>query len=333
MRPGRRREYGSEGRYAGGVDPAAKYELRAPNLNELDAVAEVLLADDLDDAGESFLDADFLQDEWSRPGFHLATDAWVATDAPGTIVAYGQAMREESTLVESWGVVHPEHRRQGIGSELLDRIEDRASEMAAGLPSFRFRHAINAADREAAAMVQARGLRLVRHFWYMQIDLPGLVDPGSAPEGINISRIGPTEDPVAIHAVLSEAFANDWSPHLGSFDHWQEQSSTPSHDPSLWLLAKDGPELVGVLTANAWGDRGWVSYLGVLAPYRRRGIGAALLRHSFATFARRGVRRVVLNVDTDNPTGATALYERVGMRVGKRWDMWERPSGGLGSLG
>ena len=153
--------------------------------------------------------------------------------------------------------------------------------------------------------------------------------PGRAPEGINISRIGPTDDALAIHAVLSEAFAKEWSPHLGSFDRWvEEQSSTPSYDPSLWLLAKDGTELVGVLTANTWGDRGCVSHLGVLAHYRRRGIGAALLRHSFATFASRGVRRIVLNVDTDNPTGATTLYEHVGMRVGKRWDMWERSSEG-----
>jgi mycothiol synthase len=80
-------------------------------------------------------------------------------------------------------------------------------------------------------------------------------------------------------------------------------------------------------TANVWGDRGWVDHLGVLASCRGRGIGAALLRHSFATFAGRGVRCVILNVDAENPTGATALYQRVGMRVVKRWDLWERSSG------
>jgi len=74
------------------------------------------------------------------------------------------------------------------------------------------------------------------------------------------------------------------------------------------------------------GERGWVNYLGVLAPYRGRGIGSALLRRSFATFAGRGIMRVLVNVDSENATGATALYERVGMRVAKRWDMWERSS-------
>jgi predicted N-acetyltransferase YhbS len=69
-----------------------------------------------------------------------------------------------------------------------------------------------------------------------------------------------------------------------------------------------------------------VDHLGVLVPCRGRGVGAALLRHSLATFAGRGVRRVILNVDAENPTGAPALYERVGMRVVKRWDLWERSS-------
>jgi ribosomal protein S18 acetylase RimI-like enzyme len=41
-------------------------------------------------------------------------------------------------------------------------------------------------------------------------------------------------------------------------------------------------------------------------------------------FAGRGIRRVVLAVDAENTTGATALYERVGMRVVSRFDWWER---------
>lgn len=68
----------------------------------------------------------------------------------------------------------------------------------------------------------------------------------------------------------------------------------------------------------------------VLAPSRGRGIGAALLRHSFAAFAARGVRRLFLAVDAENPTGATVLYERVGMEVVKRWDLWERFQGDPG---
>jgi GNAT superfamily N-acetyltransferase len=107
------------------------------------------------------------------------------------IVAYGQAMREEPTVVESCGVVHPGHRGRGIGSWLLDRIQQRASGLLAGVPSPRFRHAVNAGDRPAAAMLQARALRPVRHFWHMQIELAAEFEAGPTPAGIEISGIDP----------------------------------------------------------------------------------------------------------------------------------------------
>ena len=84
---------------------------------------------------------------------------------------------------------------------------------------------------------------------------------------------------------------------------------------------------MGALTASVAGDRGWVDELGVLAPCRGRGIARALLLRSFVTFARRGCLQVLLNVDAENPTGATKLYERVGMRVVNQWDLWERSLG------
>src|SRR6185503_4218549 len=131
---------------------------------------------------------------WSRPGFDLAADAWVATDGAGAVVAYGQVGRGDGEIVGSWGVVHPEHRARGIGSALLDRIEARATTMLAGVTSPRFRQSSYAADRAAAAMLSDRGFRLIRHFWHMQIDLEGSVEPGPAPAGIEIAGIEPPED-------------------------------------------------------------------------------------------------------------------------------------------
>ena len=67
-----------------------------------------------------------------------------------------------------------------------------------------------------------------------------------------------------------------------------------------------------------------MTLLGVNREARGRGIGAALLHGAFEAIAERRIPSVLLVVDAANSTGATALYERVGMRVVKRFDVWER---------
>jgi mycothiol synthase len=301
------------------------YELRAPNRDELQAVANVLVADELDDGGQVVLGADFIQGAWSRPDFDLKTDAWVAVDGAGTIVGYAQVRRDEPMLVESWGVVDPADRGRGIGSSLFGRVEQRAIRLLDGQADGRLRHSINASDRAAASMLREQGLRPIRHFWHMQIDLAGPVEAGPAPDGMEITAIDPPGDLPVVHAILVDAFVDDQGHHPESFEAWVEEEATgPRFDPALWLLAKEDGQAVGALTASLSGDRGWVDYLAVLGSHRGRGVGAALLRRSFATLARPGVERVLVNVDAENPTGATDLYERVGMRIVKRWDLWER---------
>jgi ribosomal protein S18 acetylase RimI-like enzyme len=159
----------------------------------------------------------------------------------------------------------------------------------------------------------------------MQIDLDGDVQSGPDPDGIEIGGIEPRNDLPAIHAILQAAFADDPLDQMEPFDRWvEENTAAPNYDPALWLLARDGETPVGALIANVGDDVGWVDWLAVLGSHRGRGIGGALLRRSFAMIGERGLRRVRVNVDAENITGATAVYERVGMRVVNRWDLWER---------
>lgn len=303
---------------------ASRYALRAPRESDFERVAAILLADELDDAGQVILGVDFLRSEWGEDGFNLATDAWVALDDQGSVLGYGQARRTEPEVVESWGVVDPACRGCGVGVALFDRIEARATEMLAGPSQGRFRHSINAADAAAAEMLAARGLRLLRHHWHMEVVLPVPLKPRVDPPGVSVKACDPRSDLPGLVAVLDEALADDRSYRRGRFEEWaREEMSSPDYDPALWQVARVDGRLVGGVTAEA-SAVGWVSFLGVLAAARGRGIGTALLRHLFAGLAERGAPRALVNVDAGNPSKATAVYEGAGMRAVKRWDLWER---------
>ena len=89
------------------MDLPAGYQLRAPTPDDLEPAGAVLIADDLDDAGQVVLDADFLRGQWDRLGFDLATDAWVAVDDAGTIVGTGRSCARSRTSSSPGGSCIP----------------------------------------------------------------------------------------------------------------------------------------------------------------------------------------------------------------------------------
>jgi mycothiol synthase len=63
---------------------------------------------------------------------------------------------------------------------------------------------------------------------------------------------------------------------------------------------------------------------GQAARSRRAGLGLVLLQSGFAALWRRGHTRVGVEVDSENETGATRLYERAGMKVTRRYATYEK---------
>jgi ribosomal protein S18 acetylase RimI-like enzyme len=93
----------------------------------------------------------------------------------------------------------------------------------------------------------------------------------------------------------------------------------------------DGGKTVGAIVcvprASEEEDAGWIEDLAVLRPWRGRGIGLALLLQGLGALHRRGLRAALLGVDADSPTGATRLYERVGMREVRRTELYSKRVG------
>ena len=299
------------------------YAIRPATMDDVDAVADVLAAEDLAATGAVFYDADFVRFVWSGGVIDMQSDTWVIEAPDGCVVGHANIGRETEDVAEAWGIVHPDHHGLGIGSLLLDLVDARAAELLTA--GGRLQQAVSDTEPVAPRMLRARGFERVRSFRHMEIDLDCMTPPSDAPAGIQIGPIDPERDLPKVKSLFDEAFRGEWGYSEISFEQWRTHNTEDrDFDPSLWLLATEDSEPVGALTAVVSGDRGWVLELAVRSAWRGRGIGSAMLRRSFASFAERGLPRVMLNVDSENPTGAVGVYERVGMRAVRGWDVYER---------
>jgi len=253
-------------------------------------------------------------------GPDLSNDTWLFEEDGGLVAAGWVEKHDETGLAV--GIVHRDWRGRGLGTELVDRNEERLR--ALGVARV---HAVTLApDVAADPLLTGRGYREVRRFWDMTIELGD--DPPQAlrlPEGFRIEPFS-TENARAFHETLEEAFAEHWEFQPTPFEKWWErQVAKPDHDPSLWFLVRTD-EAVVAATRNdpERSGGGWIGAIGVRPAWRGHGLAKALLLQSFGEFHRRGQRRVGLGVDSENVTGATKLYESVGMVVDSEQVVWEK---------
>jgi mycothiol synthase len=238
----------------------------------------------------------------------LATDSWLYEE-DGELRAFGWCdFVPGNALALGIGVVHPAWKGKGIGPQLVDRSEGRAREGGAT----RMHQIAFGPDEAAHRLLTGRGYREVRRFYEMAVQLEAAPD---VPD-MGIETLDP-DDIRAFHDALDEAFHDHWEHHPTTFDEWwSRHSGNPNLDLSLWFVIRERGEMAAVVRneANRNGG-GYVAAIGVRRPWRGKGYAKGLLLQTFREFYDRGIKRVTLGVDAENPTGATHLYERVGMHV------------------
>jgi mycothiol synthase len=253
----------------------------------------------------SHLGANVVREWWSR--VDLAADSWLFEEngearGAGWLFPYG----DKAAFA---GVVAQGAKGRGLGAAIVDRAE--ASARVRGLTRM---HTWIAPENAAAiALLRDRGYDEVRRFYDMVIELDEPPPEPAVPEGLSLD-VFREDDAHAFHAALGEAFEDHWDWHGTPFDEWWELRRGDDH--SLWFVVRDGGEIAAAVRNDP--DRnggGYVGIIGVRRAWRGRGLGKALLHRTFGEFWRRGVTRVSLDVDAESPTGATKLYESVGMHV------------------
>ena len=285
-------------------------------------MAAVLAARDRVDFGEigrTSLTGAMLREWWGLEDRPVEEGAWLA-ERDGEIAAYVRVSPERDLAnVADESAVHPDARGLGIGSHLLDLAEDWARDQ--GLA----RMHVHVVNDEGRRLAESRGHELVRYFWRMEIDLEAEPPEPEPPPGFELRAYRPGEDDMELHVMHQEAFSEHWEFTPDPLDVWLRwRASRSDYHPDLWRLAVAGDEIAGAVLAFGEDDFGWVLDLAVSPRFRRHGLGLALLRSGFRALWQRGHKLIGLEVDTDNETGATRLYERAGMTITRRYATYEK---------
>jgi mycothiol synthase len=284
--------------------------VRRPTPDDLDAVVELGNAFERVFLGAESFTAGEIADEWRQ--LDLERDAWLVLVPDGRLAGYATLEDRGEERFLSDGYVHPGLRGLGVGGKLVDLAEERALERGA----VSVQNTIVSADEAAVEVLEQRGYRPVRHFYRMAIELGDEEPRPEWPEGIRVEPFDESHA-LAFHEAIEDAWQDHWDQVRRPFRQFQERLLEGSrYDPSLWTVAwADGEIAGGTICEARFYDMGWIRSLSVRRPWRRQGLGMALLLNAFRDFHRRGERRVGLGVDAESPTGATRLYERAGMHV------------------
>ena len=301
------------------------------------AVAGLLVAaEPADDTGE-YPAADDIAEEWAGWGVDPGRDGIGVVDGAGRLLGFATVEvtgTRDPCRMALEGRVHPEARGRGIGGALLDWQLARAAELHAE------RHpgagatlvvGVLGTQPDLERLVGRRGLEAERWFRTMERPLPGLPEPRSVP-GVELVPFERDRDD-EVRRAHNVAFSR----HHGSSERdpavWRSLfTGQRAFRPDLSVLAlQDGAVQGYVLAyvyesdARAKGYREVVlGQIGVLPALRGRGLASAMIGRALHLSAEDGCARAVLDVDSDNVTGALRLYESLGFGVVRTRVLWSR---------
>jgi mycothiol synthase len=287
------------------------FEFRAPAEEDRHAVAELCNAFQRAVAAEpELVNGDDLLLWWRRE-----SEARLVLDGE-TLVGFAYLQRREGRW-DGDGWVHPDAFGRGVGTAIAEWIEQRAR--ALGSPEARID--ILQTDKRAACLLRGRGFEPIRSFYRMRVDLDEEPPGPTWPEGFAVAVLGTGEER-DLYQLYEDAFVDHWEHKKSTYEEWLRMQML---EHEFTFLVRAGAELAAAAACKReLFGMGWVNVLCTRQQYRRLGLGAALLRHSIRELHARGARRVGLGVDSENLTGATRLYERVGMRVVSASDLYSK---------
>ena len=295
-----------------------KYSVRPAAPNDIEAVYDLIAKQNVADYGDAMLTIDDLRKSWGHINFESET---CIAFADGKLAGYAELLNGDSPYI------YLEDRSNvDLGFQLLTILEEEALSRRRENISLVTR--ISEDNNVLLQLFASNGYKSDLSFRIMERVMSEPPAAPQWPEQISVRTFILAQDEYATYQADEEA-AQDKGYHAPlNFEGWVKRvgMDRESFDPSLWYLAIEENEIVGV-ALNIYAPEtniGWVDHLSVRPAWRNKGIGRSLLLHTFGEFYRRGVPHVKLSVDSNSLTGAPRLYEGVGMKTIQRYHIYKK---------
>ncbi len=267
-----------------------------------------------------------LEEELTHSWVDPARDGVLALDTDGAAVAWGLVVEppEPESLVRImlFGGVDPARRGTGIGRRLLEWQHARARQLLStsdhALPAWVMSYAADLAP-EHGRLLQRAGFEPARYFTTLECELSQPTPEATLPPEVTVEPFS-ADRSEAVRAAKNAAFADHWGSQPATREGWESTQTLPSFRPELCRIARVGDEVVGFviteINEDDWQRQGsrsaYIGLVGTVREWRGRGLASALLADVLQAYRAADLEVAVLDVDTENPTGALGVYTRLG---------------------
>jgi GNAT superfamily N-acetyltransferase len=269
----------------------------------------------------------------------------VVEDEHGNIVGYAYvADKENSFVFETGGGVHPEHWNAGVGSMLIKWADEESFKLSENAPKgVRCVLQVNIfeMDNEAIQLFESEGFAKVREWAHYEVQLKNEY-PLSDEVKIRAFDLDNDDDWDLVGPVQDAAFMDHWGayslPPVESTEPEQTDDGNNDDEPVLdfsysnaqgyCFIAFVDDEVAGGILCNAklaeFTNTGRVGSVFTNPKFRRKGVGKNLMLSAFNAFYQNGMKRVILDTDSQSFTDSSKFYTSLGMNIYRHEFLYEK---------
>jgi len=295
-----------------------KYSVRPARLSDIEAVHEIIANQNIVDYGNALKTMADLQRSWQS--IDLNKDTCTAY-ADGKLAGYAELLDNDSPFIYL-----AERNNVDLAFQLLMILEEMATNRKKETVNLFTK--ISEENNTLLQLFASNGYKSNLSFLIMELVLNEAPDSPAWPAGIIVRTFIKGQDEQVTYRIDEEAAKDKGYHDPLSHEAWVKRMGMEkkSFDPGIWFLACEGNEVAGV-ALNVFGkesNTGWVDHLSVLREWRNKGIGKALLLHTFGEFYQRSINHIKLSVDSKSLTNAPHLYESVGLKTIQQYHIYRK---------